>query len=30
VRFHLASHRNRQPGEAQPAFVEDLLGAFAC
>lgn len=28
VQFHLASHRGRQPSEAQLAFVEDLLGAF--
>ncbi|WP_137819998.1 LysR family transcriptional regulator [Pseudomonas sp. 2FG] len=28
VQFHLASHRGRQPSEAQRAFVEDLLGAF--
>ncbi|MDM8350825.1 LysR family transcriptional regulator [Pseudomonas sp. sp1636] len=29
VQFHLASHRGRQPSEAQQAFVADLLGAFA-
>ncbi|MBS7664238.1 LysR family transcriptional regulator [Pseudomonas lalucatii] len=28
VQFHLASHRGRQPSEAQRAFVDDLLGAF--
>ncbi len=28
VQFHLASHRGRQPSEAQRAFVEDVLGAF--
>jgi len=25
--FHLASHRGRQPSEAQRVMVEDLLGA---
>ncbi|MDX1370734.1 LysR family transcriptional regulator [Pseudomonas sp.] len=29
VQFHLACHRGRQPSEAQLAFVEDLLDAFA-
>ncbi len=29
VQFHLASHRGRQPSEAQRAFVEDLQQAFA-
>lgn len=29
VQFHLASHRGRQPSEAQQAFVEDVLGAFS-
>ncbi|WPC07200.1 LysR family transcriptional regulator [Pseudomonas benzenivorans] len=29
VQFRLASHRGRQPSEAQLAFVDDLLGAFA-
>ncbi|NQD95126.1 LysR family transcriptional regulator [Pseudomonas sp. CrR25] len=29
VRFHLARHRGRQPGEAQQALVDDLLAAFA-
>ena len=29
VQFHLSRHRGRQPSEAQVAFVEDLLGAFA-
>lgn len=29
VQFHLASHRGRQPSEAQQAFVTDLLAAFA-
>jgi DNA-binding transcriptional LysR family regulator len=28
VQFHLASHRGRQPSEAQLAFIEDLLGVF--
>ncbi|WP_313516332.1 LysR family transcriptional regulator [Pseudomonas sp.] len=29
VQFHLASHRGRQPGEAQLAFIEDLRASFA-
>jgi LysR family transcriptional regulator, transcriptional activator for bauABCD operon len=29
VQFHLASHRGRQPSEAQQAFETDLLAAFA-
>jgi hypothetical protein len=29
VQFHLASHRGRQPSEAQQAMVEDLLRAFS-
>jgi len=29
VQFHLASHRGRQPSEAQQAMVEDLLTAFS-
>jgi LysR family transcriptional regulator, transcriptional activator for bauABCD operon len=29
VQFHLASHRGRQPSEAQQAFVTDLMAAFA-
>lgn len=30
VPFTLARHRGRVPGEAQQAFAEDLLAAFAC
>lgn len=29
VQFHLASHRGQHPGDAQRAFSEDLLAAFA-
>ena len=29
VQFHLASHRGQHPGDAQQAFVSDLLAAFA-
>jgi DNA-binding transcriptional LysR family regulator len=29
VQFHLASHRGQHPGDAQSAFIEDLLAAFA-
>ncbi|MFI8748279.1 LysR family transcriptional regulator [Pseudomonas sp. NPDC077186] len=29
VQFRLASHRGHNPGEAQSAFAEDLLAAFA-
>ncbi|MGB4075516.1 LysR family transcriptional regulator [Pseudomonas sp.] len=29
VQFHLASHRGQHPGDAQRAFVADLLAAFA-
>ncbi|HLA31907.1 MAG TPA: LysR family transcriptional regulator [Pseudomonas sp.] len=29
VQFHLASHRGQHPGDAQRAFVQDLLAAFA-
>ncbi len=29
VQFHLASHRGQHPGDAQRAFVEDLLQAFS-
>lgn len=29
VQFHLTSHRGQHPGDAQRAFVEDLLQAFS-
>jgi len=29
VAFHLARHRAQVPGDAQKAFEEDLLAAFA-
>ena len=29
VQFHLASHRGQHPGDAQQAFIADLLVAFA-
>jgi DNA-binding transcriptional LysR family regulator len=29
VQFHLASHRGQHPGDAQSAFIEDLLAVFA-
>ncbi len=29
VAFHLARHRAQVPGDAQKAFAEDLLAAFA-
>ncbi|HEX5843019.1 MAG TPA: LysR substrate-binding domain-containing protein, partial [Pseudomonas sp.] len=29
VQFHLASHRGQHPSDAQRAFSQDLLAAFA-